>query len=275
MKLDLDTYAYLCSPLHQWEPRYKLIGLGVLMFAFAFVKDWRLLPAMLIVTAIFYASSHLSVSFLISRLRYPSCFLLGIIALLPFLSGATVIWQWGPLTLRQEGCLAVVLIICRFFSIVILGLILLNTTPLITLVKTMRSLGLPAVLADMTLLTYRYLHEIAKNLATMQIASRLRNPRKYTKPGWRFMPDIEELKLLAFLAGTLLLRSYEQSERVYQSMCLRGYGNETIHHHGGGGQQQQPFWRDLRHVIALLITLLVAMSFVVAELVLNPASHIL
>lgn len=41
----------------------------------------------------------------------------------------------------------------------------------------MRALGLPAVLADMTLLSYRYIYEIGDDLETMETAMGLRGFR--------------------------------------------------------------------------------------------------
>jgi cobalt/nickel transport system permease protein len=265
-RLELDAYAHLHSPIHAWEPRCKLIGLGALIFAFAFVEDMRLLPAMLAITGMLYGCSHLPLSFLLSRLRYPGFFLLGIILLLPFLSGTTIIWQWGMLSLRQEGCLAVILIVSRFLSIITLGLILLNTAPFLTTVRSMRSLGLPALLADMTLLTYRYLHEIADNLATMQTAMRLRGFGKQKSSGLPFLPNLRNLNLLASLAGTLIIRSYERSERLYKAMRLRGYGHSLPSRQN----MNQPLLPILLHysrsIAALLLALLTAAGFVIAEL---------
>jgi cobalt/nickel transport system permease protein len=203
-----------------WEPRCKLIGLMSLVFAFAFVQDlWLLLP-MLLVTITLYKISKLPISFLLQRLRYPSFFLLGIVALLPFFSGRTIIWQWGWLSIYREGCESVVLIASRFFSVLTIALILTGTTPFLTLLQTLRSLGLSPILTDMTLLTYRYLHDIAGNFATMRTAMRLRGGDRRGQPWfhWQLLPQF------AILTGTLLIRSYEQSERVYQAMRLRGYG---------------------------------------------------
>ncbi|MBO0350953.1 cobalt ECF transporter T component CbiQ, partial [Phormidium pseudopriestleyi FRX01] len=71
MKFGLDDYAYLKSPLHQWEPRCKLIGLMGLIFAFAMVRDPRLILPMLGVSAGIYLLSQLPVSYWRTRLRYP------------------------------------------------------------------------------------------------------------------------------------------------------------------------------------------------------------
>lgn len=271
MRLNLDVHSSGDSWIHRWQPKQKLIGLGGVIFAFASVHDLRLVPAMLMVTGVFYASSNLPISFLLNRLRYPGLFLFGMVSLLPFLSGETVIWQWGFLSLYKEGGIAVALIAARFFSILTLGLILLATTRFVVLIQALRSLGLPPVLADMTLLSYRYLYDTADNLATMQTAMRLRGFGQSRK--WFFLhPNWQALKQLAALAGTLLIRSYEQSEQVYQAMRLRGYGVLGAGYrgqgmgYGGAGEGGKCLisWST----IALWVTLLVAAGFVIAEILL-------
>ncbi|MDY7020090.1 MAG: energy-coupling factor transporter transmembrane component T, partial [Cyanobacteriota bacterium] len=137
------------SPIHRWNPKYKLVGLLALIFAFAMVESLQLLPVILTLTLVLYFLSRLPLSFLLTRLRYPGIFLVGVIAVLPFLSGQTIIWEWGIITLRQEGLLAVILIVGRFLSIFITSLVLFGTSSFLNLIKSMRSLGLSPILADM------------------------------------------------------------------------------------------------------------------------------
>ncbi|MEM9775295.1 MAG: energy-coupling factor transporter transmembrane component T, partial [Chloroflexota bacterium] len=118
MKQELDAYAHLDSPLHRWETRYKIAGLFVLAFAFAFVEDIRLLPALLVVTAILYSLSNLPFKFLSGRLKIPGLILFGIVASLPFLSGETIVGQLGPISVKQEGLLAAMVIAVRFICII-------------------------------------------------------------------------------------------------------------------------------------------------------------
>jgi cobalt/nickel transport system permease protein len=87
MRFNLDAHSSGSSLIHRWQPRQKLMGFSGLIFAFAAVHDLRLVPTMLVVTGGFYAASNLPLSFLLSRLRYPGFFLLGMVLLLPFLSG--------------------------------------------------------------------------------------------------------------------------------------------------------------------------------------------
>ncbi|MEL6602995.1 MAG: cobalt ECF transporter T component CbiQ [Cyanobacteria bacterium J06614_10] len=254
-----ETYVEGRSHLHSWTPRLKLLSLGLLMFGFAAVRHLALVPPMLCLTGIIYAASGLPLSFLFKRLRYPGLFILTVVLVLPFTAGETILAQWGPLALRYEGLTAMALVVGRFLSILTLGFILLGTTPFLTLLRAMRSLGLPSLLADMTLLSYRYLFETAEMLATMQQSMKLRGFGQ--KRQWLRL-NSQTLSQLSRLLGTLLIRSYERSERIYKAMQLRGYGQlkqpQLI--------AQQP--RDRSSTILTGIVTTAALSFVIAEIAL-------
>jgi cobalt/nickel transport system permease protein len=259
MQHGLDQHAKLDSPIHRWDCRYKLVGLLALIFAFASLEDWRLILIMLAIATCCYAISRLPLAYWLDRLKYPGLFMLGVVALVPFISGETVLWQWGGLSLYLEGCIAVLIIICRFLAIMTITLVLFGTSTFLTTIRAMRSLGLSRILTDMLLLSYRYLHEISADLGKMQTAMRLRgfNGRKLN---WR------TLSLLASLLGTMLIRSHERSERVYRAMQLRGYGSER--------QSMQPQPENARPInrvwlgldaIALYVTIGIAIGLGIAQ----------
>lgn len=208
------------SPIHLWAPRQKLISLVALLFALATIRHHLLLVPVVIITVWLYWLSGLPLGFLLQRLHYPGLFILAVVLLLPFTVGETVLAQWGPISLRREGMETMVLIAGRFASILTIGFILFGTTPFLAMVKAMRNLGLPPLMADMTLLAYRYLYEISDMLDTMGKAMQLRGMGQ--RQGWS--GQRRSFQQWAFLVGNLLLRSYEQSERVYKAMALRGYG---------------------------------------------------
>ena len=252
-----DTYLHRESVIHRWSPRLKLVSLLVLMFAFATVRQPILIPWMLGLAAGLYLLSGLPLAFLGERLSYPGLFVLALVVLLPLTVGDTVLGQWGWLTLRQEGLEATLLIVGRFLSILTLGFILLGTTPFLTLLQAMRSLGLPTILADMTLLSYRYLFEIAAMLATMQQAMGLRGFGQGRQRWLRV--NSQALQQLAMLAGNLLIRSYEQSERVYKAMRLRGYGYGVKRPKPSLADQPSPLsWGLAGGVLAAAVGLVVA-----------------
>jgi cobalt/nickel transport system permease protein len=254
MKIGIDEYANLNSPFHRWDTRYKLVGLLVLVFTFSFIRDLRLLLAMLLLTVAMCIISRLPARFILKWLRFPSVIILVIVLTLPFLSGEKVIASLGPLALHQEGLLAALLIAIRFICIVTTGITLLGTTPLINSIKAMRALGLPLIMADMALLTFRYLHELGQDLSQMLTSMRLRGFRQHQlSPGG--------LRTLAWLSGSLLVRSYERSEWIYKAMILRGYG-QSPHPH-------EEFQTHAGDVFILGAIVLIATALIVGDILLG------
>ncbi|NJP06462.1 MAG: cobalt ECF transporter T component CbiQ [Chloroflexaceae bacterium] len=218
MHASIDAYAYRNSPIHRWELRSKCVGLFVLLFTFASLQNLALLLPMLLVSTSLYMMTGLPGAFIASRLRYPGTFLLVIVVLAPFLVGQQVLIAFGPLSLHREGLSLTVLIAARFIAIITVAVVLFGTAPFVQTIKALRALGLPATLTDMTLFAYRYVYELETHLTTMQQAMHLRGFV------WQRFNQ-RNLRLLAALMGSLLIRSYEQAERVYQAMRLRGYGH--------------------------------------------------
>lgn len=246
-----DQYAYLISPIHQWNPTPKLIGLLSLIFAFACVEKISLLLPMIAVTTIIFLLSKLPFSFLLNRLRYPGLFITAVVILLPFIAGKTEILSWGFISLKKEGILRLLIIVTRFISIVTISLVLFATAPFLITLKSLRKLGLSAIIVDMMLLTYRYLEELKETLITMQRALNLRGfqPRKLSK---------RNLQVIASLVGSLLVRSYDRSKLVYNAMMLRGYG----YNHQQINEQEK---LSYQHWLACAITIIIALIFVILE----------
>jgi cobalt/nickel transport system permease protein len=186
--------------------------------------------------------------------------MLSVVILLPFLAVDTVIWQIGWLTIKQEGLQATFLVSVRFFCILTVSLVLFGTAPFLTSIKAMRSLGLPSIMVDMTLLAYRYLEQLGDMLVTMQRAIKLKgfNQKKL---------NYRNLKVLAQLTGNLLIRSYDQSQQVYHAMVLRGYGyqNKTKN----PGITIKNITRDRYSFTAMMMCLALSLLLVLAEVVLS------
>lgn len=245
------------SAIHHWPTRPKVLCLLAMMFAIAMVKQIILLPWIGGVVLGLYLHSRLPFQSLIRRLSYPGLFIVATVLLLPFSAGSTPLWQWGWLTLRQEGLTTAILIAGRFVSIIILGFILLGTTPFLDILRTMRSLKVPSLITDMTLLTYRYLFEVAEQLSTMRQAMTLR--------GYGYVPQSLKRRWtwLSALLGSLLLRSYDQSQRVYQAMRLRGYDQGCQFH-----QRSRPP-SPYNTTYLTIGTTVFALSFIIAEWILS------
>ena len=253
MKLGLEKYIYLDSYIHRWQCRPKLIAFIALIFSFTFINTLAFLPVVIIITTLLFYFSKLPLSFLISRLRYPGIFILAVVILLPFLSGDSIIFSWGWLHVKKEGCLLVLIVVTRFVCILTTTLVLLATSPFLSLLKSFNSFGLSPIISDMILLTYRYLERFSDCLETMKKALRLKgfNLHKYNQ---------RQLTIVANLIGSLLVRSYEDSQRVYQAMKLRGYGQQNLHL-----SRQRTEASKLSHWLASAIIILMSIIIVLGQ----------
>lgn len=199
------------------RPADARIRLGVALalgFGLAAVEDWRLTPAMLGVAAVVVGLSGIALTDLARRLRAPCGLALAILAVLPLTAGETPLLRLGPLTLWAEGLAAAGLVTARFLSIVAVAVAMLGPLPTLVLVRALRAVGVPALMADLALLLLRYLDEVRGEFAQMRRAMALRG-----RPlGWRRLADI------GWLLTALLLRAHARAERQWQAMRARGHG---------------------------------------------------
>ena len=250
----IDEHGGLNSPVHRIDPRFKLIGFLAVIFAYAYVRDLRMLAAMAVFTIATYAVSRLPLSFWLKRMRYPSFFLVVLVIILILFSKGDVAASLGPMDFRKDGLLTALLIAVRFVSILTLGIVLFGTAPFLRTVKAMRALYLPAILADMVLLTFRYINELGDDLRRMRTAMKMR--------GFRAKHfSIRGLRTLAWVGGSLLVHSYERSDTVYKAMILRGYGNMP--------HPKEEFKSSFSDWIFLVVFLAVAAGFVAGDVLLG------
>jgi cobalt/nickel transport system permease protein len=97
------------------------------------------------------------------------------------------------------------------------------------LLSGMRALHVPDVLVTLTGFTYRYLFVLVDEAMRLQTARDARSVGSGGTLFWR-------AKVLGAMIGSLFIRSYERSERIYQAMASRGYTGHTL-------TMAQPAWR--------------------------------
>lgn len=202
----LDRHANLDSPLHALEARAKLIGILALIIAILNVPVERgsVLLVYFFFTAVLAGISQIPLSFVVLRS----------LAIVPFvvLAGLAAPWHGGfdAAWLR--------LLFLRSLLCLVLLVLLTNTTPFPELLRALRRLGCPRILVLNLGFLYRYLFVLTEEVLRMRQA---RDSRRTGRA-----PIVSELRLLAAMLGTLMLRSFERAERMYQAMLARGFAGE-------------------------------------------------
>jgi cobalt/nickel transport system permease protein len=106
-------------------------------------------------------------------------------------------------------------LLARAGAALTLMLVLVATAPLHDTLKAAHALHVPQVFVQLATLSYRYVLLLADEFGRLRQALRVR--------GFRNRADRHSYRTIGHVAGTLLVRSHEQAERVAQAMRCRGF----------------------------------------------------
>ena len=238
----LDRYRQGTSLVHRLDPRLKL--LATLTFVLAVTTTpagaWLAFAALaaLVIAATLVAEIPLVEGLKRSSIALPFA---GMVAIsLPFATGGEVVWSWQPfgfaqggpfgfaqggfsnwtLTVTNEGLVLFAMVVVKaWLSIMVSGLLVVST-PFPDLLKAMRSLHVPAVLTATISFMYRYLFVLVDEAMRLQTARAARSAGPGRAMWWR-------ARVLGGMIGSLFIRSYERSERIFAAMLSRGFSGEV------------------------------------------------
>ncbi len=224
--MELDRYIPRHSPAHRADARLKVV------LAVAAVLGVALLPvgafgAYLVVWLVLVGAST------VARLG-PSRLVRGSWVVLPFVLVAVPLLftrpgqpllttRIGPfeLTITDVGLVDVLSIMAKSWLSVQAALLLAYTTPFADLVDALRGLRVPALIVSIISFMYRYLAVLLDEAGRM---SRARAARSAQAPEGRSGGSMAwRAKVTGAMVGSLFIRSYERSERIYAAMLARGF----------------------------------------------------
>lgn len=221
----LDRYRQGTSLIHRLDPRLKFLGTLAYVLAVTTTPPhaWPALAlfAILALAAIAVAEVPLVEALKRSTIALPFA---GMVAIsLPFTRAGQEIWGteilgWH-LGITDAGLtLFVAVVVKAWLSVTISGL-LVATTPFPNLLRALHWLRVPAVLVSTISFMYRYLFVLVDEAQRLQTARESRSAGSGGTVAWR-------ARVLGGMVGSLFIRSYERSERIYAAMLSRGYAGE-------------------------------------------------
>ncbi|MBY0528548.1 MAG: cobalt ECF transporter T component CbiQ [Gemmataceae bacterium] len=219
MTSTLDVAAAPPSVLSRFDPRWKLAA-----FLFAAAATTLLQSpapaASAFATALALATlARLPRRWCLTRLAFAALVAAPFVLLLPFTHvGEGPHWPLGPLTVSAQGLNAAGVVALKMLTLVLLMLVLLATGPMPDLFQAARRLHMPGPVVHVALLTHRYIFVLAGELTRIRLALRVR--------GYRNRMSLHCYRTAGHVAGTLLVRGYEQAERVGQAMRCRGFDGQ-------------------------------------------------
>lgn len=216
MTLSFEDIPISESPLRRLDPRWKLAGVGLAVFAVALLEGVHASSLALTGAFAFAVLGRVPPRWYLGRLLALAPFLILFVVLLPFLVPSEApLAAWGPVTFSANGLWLALRIGMKAVTIVTLVLVLLISAPLQDLLHAAQSLRVPGLLVQITLLAYRYLFLLAAEMKRTRIALRTR--------AYRNRMSLHSYRTIAHMAGATLIRSQERAERVAQAMRCRGF----------------------------------------------------
>ena len=222
-----ERYQAHDSAVHQLDPRTKLIvtlGLIVAVSLLPFGQwglyfgIWLLLLAVSQVAKIgpggVVRRSFVALPFAMAALALPFTVPGEVIARVPLVGWAVTL----------EGLVRAGSIVVKSWVSVQVAILLVMTTSLPDLMWALRTLRVPPVLVSIVSFMYRYLYVLADEAGRLL---RARASRSAALPGVRAGNTLFwRGRVAGYMVGSLMLRSFERSERIYNAMAARGYAGE-------------------------------------------------
>lgn len=212
----LDRYSGLHSPVHQLDPRAKLVGFVALILVCVTTPPnlYYVFAAYLGVELVLLCLSRLPLRHVAKRMLIVLPFVLVVAAFIPFFDKGGGSYNLGPVRVSAHGLLVLWNVAAKSTVSVLAVILLSSTTPFPDLLHGMERLRVPRLLVALLSFTYRYIFVLVDEMQRMR---RARDSRAW-RGKWLW-----QAKVIGHMVAALFLRSYERGERVYAAMLARGY----------------------------------------------------
>lgn len=222
-----------------WEPRTKLVTCILFIFGVVGLQSPLLVCLVFLMSVTGSRLSGLSWSYIAKKLLLISPFL--VLLSLPLLFGN----GWSPSEARYT---LVSLIILKAATSLTIMLLLFKTQTETQLLSALAQLKLPAPLLSILFLSYRFLFLFAQYYQKIWLALQARLMPKHL--------NIQACRSYGRVAGGLLLKAFDMSDKVHQAMAARGLNSFQV-----VAAKQTPTPTDLFKAVVLLIFIFCLLAY--------------
>lgn len=210
------------SVMNRIAPGFRVVAVICLAFVITFCHNLPMLGILFAASlALFYISGQ-RLRFFAGRLAALWLFCLPVLLTYPFGSGGQVLFTVGKLAYSANGLLDTLALLLRLNILLLVTAALILTIEPMRLAAALRTLHLPAKLAEIILFAFRYTSVIHREAETMHKALKARG----FHPGL----NLHTLKTFANYLAMLLLRSLDRAERIRNAMLCRGFDGTFYAH---------------------------------------------
>jgi len=226
-----DRYHDTESFIHRLDPRVKVSVTLVFILSNALLPDgaWLAFGFSWLFLLFINAFSNLGFAFTFKRSFVALPFALVAITVLFSIPGkplSTFHFLFWNLTITDMGLLRFMSILVRSWLSVQMAIMLVSVARFPDIVHALEHLRVPTILTTIIAFLYRYLFVLVDEVFRLL---RAREARSAAAAGARSGGSVAwRAQVAGNMAGQLFLRSYERSDRVYNSMLARGYTGHPL-----------------------------------------------
>jgi len=229
MALDIDRYHSVDSVVNRWDPRTKIAALGILIFSIALVKTLPMALVGFAVAVLLIRLTALPWHFIFHGLSFVLIFLVPFFFIMPLSYPGESAFEILGLGFAWEGLRLATLIFIKAISIVLVTYAIFGSSRFDISMLALQHLRCPKVVVQMLLFTYRYTFVFLDEMRRMHTSMQAR--------GFIARANMKTMTILGHFVGTLLIRSFERTDRVFKAMLSKGYQGELhsmveFHSHG-------------------------------------------
>jgi len=231
----LDPYRHSHSPVHQLDGRVKFVlaVAFILTCSLTPISAWAVYILLFALILSIEILSILGVGYVLKRANLALPFVLAALPVVFTTKGAELfslpIGTW-TLIASVEGLERFISIALKSWLSVQAAIVMAAATPFPELLQAMRAVGIPRLLVAMFGLTWRYLFVLVDE-ALRLIRARAARSGISSSTSLRAAKEgggiIWRAQVAGGMAGSLFLRGFERSDRIYTAMLSRGYDGEV------------------------------------------------
>lgn len=203
------------SVLRRIDPRVLLMSALAFSVLFAIGNTPWVLACGVVLGAALVALSPMPLRLALRRIAVVNLFVAAVALTLPLSVPGDALFEWGPLRYTSQGLRQSGVIMLKTNAIVLFLTALIGPVDPVALAHGLSHLRLPDKLVHLLLFTIRYLHVVHLEYLRLVHAMRLR--------GFEPRANRHTYQTYANLAGMLMVRSFDRSDRVLAAMKCRGF----------------------------------------------------
>ncbi len=210
-----NEYIKGCSIIHKFDPRIKIIYAFVFSLVIALQNE--LVPSLigLLISIILIIIARIKCLEIINRLLIVDKFILLLWIVLPLTYPGEPLLKILGLKISQQGLLFTLLLTIKANAIMLILISLIATSSIFDIVHSLLHLKLPDKLVFLFFLIYRYIWVLYDEYEKIVRAAKAR--------GFKLRNAIHTYRTIAYIVGSLIVKSYNRAENLYRAMVCRGF----------------------------------------------------